>query len=232
MNTKNWFCYFFFIVFLFSISGIQVVKAQDGQDDFALLTQIGIQKKWKHNWATSLSVRAFWNENATEFNRGFINAGIQKSLSKRWDFGVNFRFYEVKNLQNFYEERFRLFVDLAYEYPLSNKLSLTWRGRIQRQSYGGLQEQGYEQARYTLRNKFSLSYQHNWYWNFYVSEEPFIPLNAQSNVFFSNFRTETGIKYRPNLFHSINLFYQLRHPVQLPFNTRYWILGLKYVFRI
>lgn len=213
-------------------AGNQTLHAQDGQDDFAILTQAGIQKKWKHNWSTDLNVRAFWNENASEFNRGFVNAGIGKSLSKNWDMKANIRFYEVKTLSGFYEERFRLFVDLSYKYPIAEKWSLTWRGRVQRQSYGGLKEEGYRPAVYTLRNKFTLTYQHNWYWDFYLSEEPFIPLNTQGSTFFSNFRTETGLKYSPDLHHSINLFYQNRYPVELPFNTRYWILGIKYMFRL
>ena len=229
MNIKS--CFLFCCLFFFVSS--YVVFAQNGQDDFALLTQVGIQKKWKHNWSTDLAFRAFWNENVTEFNRGFVNAGIGYDINKRWSAGANFRFYEVKNLANFYEERFRLFIDLAYEQPIANRWSLSWRGRVQRQSYGGLSDDGYQPAKYLLRNKFALSYQHNWYWSFYASGEPFVSLKSpQKNNLVSNFRTEAGLKYRPTLHHSINVFFQSRYPTQLFSDTRYWIAGIGYMFKI
>ncbi len=218
------------ILWFFSLSPL--LKAQDGQDDFALLTQVGIQKKWKYGLNTDLSVRTFWNENATEFRSGFVNAGIDYSLTSRWSFAFNFRFYEVKNLGNSYEERIRLFIDATYELPLADKWDLSWNGRLQRQSYTGKDEDGTNPAKYTLRNKFSLSYKYNWYWNFYVSGEPFIPLGDNSPVLISNYRSEAGLKYRPNLHHKINLFFQVRHPRPLPFGTRFFIAGIQYTYNL
>ena len=76
MNIKR-----LFFLLLFSFIGF--ANAQN-QQDFALLTQVNIQKKVNKHFAISLNFRGFWNENATELGKAFGEVGVKYQYNKHW----------------------------------------------------------------------------------------------------------------------------------------------------
>lgn len=194
------------------------------QQDFNLLTQVSLTQKWKNGFSTSLSTRAFFMENATELNSVFLEAGMTYKFAKNWKVGAYYRFRESRNARNFFEEQYRSYLDLAYSSPSWNNFSLNWRGRIQRQAYGHPIADGYKDAKYLIRNKFSLEYRYNWYWSGYVAEEIF---TLPTDFSFPARRTSIGASYRSSIHHEFSAFFQQRQPTRFPRLTQ-WVLGLNY----
>lgn len=214
------------IFLLFFISFTLSIWAQN-QQDFNLLTQASLTKKWRHGFSSSISTRAFFMENASELSSVFLEAGLAYKISKNWKTAVCYRFREARNKQNFFEEQYRWYIDLAYQTPNWHNFSLSWRGRFQHQDYGqAFQNDGYKSPKELIRNKFSLQYRYNWYWSGYVAEEIFTSPQLQT---LPSHRSSVGLSYRANVHHEISTFFQQRQPTKFPRTTQFvWGLGYEW----
>lgn len=194
------------------------------QQDFNLLTQINLNKKFRHGWAAHLSMRAFFTENVSEWNSWFLEAGTSYKLSENIKLGAYYRFKDERRRNNVFEEQYRWYVDAAYETPNFKQFSLSYRARYQNQTSGQMIGDTDHPSWHLFRQKIGLSYRYNWYWSAGLNTEFFTDLRTRQWL---SQRNSISLAYRHNLHNAFQLSFQHRMPLIQPATTR-WVLGLQY----
>lgn len=210
---------------------IRPAFSQD-QQDFGIITQLNVQKRFANGFGISGAVRTQWIENASEFSRIFGDIGAFYDFSEKWQIGGGFRFIENKKKNNLFEDESRFYAHIAYETDITDNISLSWRTKIQR-SYFNLDRKEVTAPTDTrLRNRIQANYQWNWYSSNYVSLELFTPLDQVLRYPFNQLRTYIGYQYRITRNHKVGVYYRYQKPLwEHPATTRH-ILGLEYSLKL
>jgi len=222
INMKN-------IVFLLLFSLVGFANAQN-QQDFALITQLNLQKKINKHFGISLNFRGFWNENATELGKTFVEVGAKYQYNKHWAIAGFYRAMKARSLENLYQDVQRFYVDLSYSNKLTKKIDWAYRIRLQEQFYGSDLRDGFKDSRIYTRHKVTLNYDYNWYWSPYVAAEIFYPLNRNLN-FIDQVRATAGISRKFNKSHSLSAYYQIRKPIHSSPDVTQYVAALVYGYK-
>lgn len=224
-SARNWICFIGLFIF------INQSFSQD-QQDFGIISQINVQKRFANGFGISGAMRTQWQNNASEFQRIFGDLGVFYALNKKWEIGGGFRFIENKKRNNLFEDESRFYADIAYETDITDKISIAWRTKIQR-SYFNLDRKEVTAPTDTrLRNRVQLSYQYNWYSSVYASAELFTPLDETLRYPFNQLRTYIGYQHRITRNHKVGIYYRYQKPLwQHPAITRH-ILGVEYALKL
>ncbi len=216
---------------LFLALFFSTVFAQD-QQDFGIISQLNIQKRFANGFGISGAMRTQWSNNASEFSRIFGDLGAFYDLNQKWQIGAGFRFIENKKINNLFEDESRFYADISYSTDLTDHISLSLRSKIQR-SYFNLDRKEVTAPTDTRwRNRAQISYQWNWYSSTYVSAELFTPLDKTLRYPFNQLRTYIGYQYRITRNHKIGVYYRYQKPLwEHPAITRH-ILGLEYALKL
>jgi hypothetical protein len=215
----------FSLFFLF----ISHINAQN-QRDFALITQLNLQKKITNHFSISLNFRGFWNENITELGRAFGEVGVKYQYNKHWAIAGFYRGMKARSMENLYQDVQRFYVDLSYSRNLTKKIDWSYRARLQEQFYGSDLQDGFKSSRIYTRHKITLNYDYNWYWSPYLSAEIFYPLNRKIN-FIDQVRATAGVSYKFNKSNSLSAYYQIRKPIYSTPSVTQYVAGLVYGFK-
>lgn len=200
------------------------------QQDFALITQLNLQKKITNHFAISLNFRGFWNENVSELGKAFAEVGVKYQYNKHWAIAGFYRGMKARSLENIYQDVQRFYVDVSYSNDLTKKIEWSYRARVQNQFYGSDLTDGFKSNRIYTRHKFALSYDYNWYWSPYLSAEVFYPLNRKIN-FLDQVRATAGINYRMTKNHSLSAYYQIRKPIHRSPSVTQYVTGIVYGYK-
>lgn len=200
------------------------------QQDFALLTQVNLQKKLTNHFSISLNFRGFWNENVSELGKVFGEVGVKYQYNKHWAIAGFYRGMKARSLENIYQDVQRFYLDVSYSNDLTKKIEWTYRARLQEQFYGSDLTDGFKTPRIYTRHKLTLNYDYNWYWSPYVSAEFFYPLNRKNN-FIDQVRATAGLNYKITKSNSLSAYYQIRKPLYSAPSVTQYVTGLVYGYK-
>lgn len=212
-------------LFFLVLGGLNVLGQQK---DAVLWTSIQIEKKITRHFSATLFNQYSFNQNVSELGYMFVDAGVVYKYNSNLSASVNYRFAEVKNLANNYEDRQSLYADLAYSKGVGN-FSFGFRTRYQVIYYGLNLENNYRDNRKFSRNKFTLRYKIDARYSVYVSEEQFFRWNTVDKTV--AWRTSCGLFYQFNLYNRIELFYFIQNQVNRIRPRTDYVSGITYYYK-
>ncbi len=200
------------------------------QEDAVLLGGINIEKKFDKKTSFTLFNQYAFNENYSELAYFLFDGGLTYRLTRNISFGVNYRFSEIRNLQNFYQDRQTIYGDISYSKGIDD-FSIALRTRYQVNYYGlSLQEtENYKSNKHFLRNKATLRYKLNPDNTIFVSCEQLYRFDLKDKT--DAWRTGAGISHQFNLHHRIELSYSVYQKVNTKSPDTDYVTSLMYYFR-
>ncbi len=218
--------YYFFYFLIFLCSGIS--KAQ--QKDAVFWGGVNFEKKLSKRFSVSLFNQYALNQNLAELGYYFFDVGINFKYNDHVSLSGNYRLSEIRNLDNFYNDRQVLYGDLSYSKGFGN-FSFALRTRYQ-QSYYGLsftESENYKRNKNFSRNKITIKYKLNRIYSFYISGEQYYRWNNKNRT--EAWRSGIGVYYQFNLYNRIELYYLIQQQVNLKNPQTDYISGITYYYK-
>lgn len=182
-------------------------------NDAGLWLSAGIEKKINSKVSICLNPTFRFNENITELGSVFADIGSEYKLNKRIRFALNYRFVSRRNIDDSYGLRHRFYADFSYRKKI-NRISFTYRLRMQNQYTDLLSSEDGRNPDYAIRNKLQLKYETDTKYSPFVSGEIWYGINYEEKLF-NRYRLVAGLNYEINKYSSIVLSYIF----QREFNT-------------
>ncbi len=221
------FRYLFSGVLFFSfIFPFNDVKAQK---DAGLWANVSLNHQVTRRISVSLSEQIRLNQNVSQVDQVFTDAGITYQWSKSFRTGISYRL-SFRNEIEFYETRHRFYVDLSYRLR-KRPVSMTIRQRFQQQYSGLNTSENGDIPEWYSRTKLAVKYDLSKKYTPYVSVEAFylIDNDDEDNQTFDQMRYEAGFDYDFNRRHSLNLFYMVQTKLLGKESTKF-ISGIGYTY--
>ena len=216
----------FLLLFLFLIIYINGIAQVN---DAGLWTSINIEKKIVNGFTAGLTEEFRFNENVSELGTFFTEIGIAHKLIKKMTAGVSYRFIQNRNLDDSYNVRHRLNLELAYRFKF-HKISASIRERFQSQvKEVQSSDAGFSPINY-LRSKISIKYDLKKKITPWLSFESFYQLNNAAGNEIDNLRYALGFDYKINKQHSISLFYLINKEMNVNHPTTSYNSGISYTY--
>lgn len=181
-----------------------VVSAFAQQQDFAGIATVAIEKNVGKGLSFELSAQAFQNQNLRETGYFFGDVGANFRITRNFSLGVHYRFMELRNLDNFYDDRQIWYGEVNWSKRF-NRLGLQFRSRYQTSVYGLNYADPYKPNKNYWRNRLGIRYRLDYYWQPFISSEWFYRMDKCE---LDNFRHIAGMQYRFNEDWSVSLYYQ------------------------
>ena len=179
----------FLLLLFFPLSLFSQIK------DFQTWNSITIQKSFTKKLDGIFGEELRLQDNCSQFNTSFTDAGLKYELFKNFAVEVYLRF-----IINPDDVAYRPYTDLSYKLKL-HKWYFAPRLRYQHQWEQNKTEKNY------FRPKLTISYKINRHWEPYVSGELFYHAFYYKGDFFDEYRASAGIEHDFNNHHSLKLFY-------------------------
>lgn len=202
-----------------------VTLAAAQQNDFVLLNGYKLEKKWNRSWATSISIQNMFNENASEWWIGFVDAGISFNLTRRLQTEVHVRQIRTKTVQDNLQRR-QLFYHTLSWYESVGKWVVSARHRTQQLTFEDHFSDQFKGPFYYMRDRVVLKYRLNYFVQPYASTEFFFPLNRPNRATIDQFRAAVGCFVVWNDKLRFETYYQVQRPLDRPTATTRFVWGL------
>ncbi len=227
------FCHFGLLIGLLSLFGISQSWSQPYYSDFGSWNTFNAEYKINKSLSAVFTEECRIKENLSVLNLFYTNIGISVSPFKFWKSSLVYRSIEkYREDYHFFSYRHRLMWDNTFKYKLNDKLSVSYRHRLQaevRNVYssadGGVPE-------WYSRNKIETKYSATDKLSPYISAEfryqLHDPRNIESDHYWHRDRYAIGADYDLNKNNTFGLYYliQREYNVSLPENL--FIIGLEY----
>jgi Protein of unknown function (DUF2490) len=208
-----------------------LVACGQGQTDVRALTSFNLEKRIDR----SLSITGFVAQIATydlrEVGFGFADLGLKYRLRKGVSFNANYRYMLRRNLENFYDARQMLYVDVDLKHGLSKRWTLGGTVRFQRLHYVKLFD-AYRSPLTYMRTRINLSYKVNYYWQPMVECEVFLPIDHPVRRTVDQFRVMAGIVHTFNDRLRVELYEQWQQQVNRPARDTYFLTAMNWYYRL
>lgn len=212
--------------------GLLYCNPVEGQiKDAGLWTSINFEAKLVKKLSFTISEELRFNENVTELDASFTDAGVTYKLNKHFQIAANYRFTQRHRDENYYSFRHRFYTDIKYSKKLK-PFEIAFRTRFQdqisdigRASDGGVPE-------YYLRNKLSLNWNLDKPYKPYISIELFSLLNYPRSFAFNANRIAAGLEYAISKHHKIDVYYMIQKELNVSNPETDFIIGLGYYYKI
>jgi hypothetical protein len=202
-----------------------VLLASAQQNDFVLLNGYKLEKKWNRSWATSIAVQNMFNENASEWWIGFVDAGVSFNLTRRLQTELHMRQIKIKTTDNIQQRR-QLFYHTLSWYDSFGKWVVSARHRTQQLTYEDHFADQFKGPFFYMRDRFVLKYRLNYFMQPYASAELFFPLNRANRPTVDQYRAAIGCFFVCNDKLRFETYYQVQSPVGRPTSTTRYVLGV------
>ncbi|MEY4084320.1 MAG: hypothetical protein RL074_107 [Bacteroidota bacterium] len=215
------------ILFIFFCAWMNISIAQV-QKDAVFWGTLGLDKKLNDRFSIEAVTQWSFNQNMRELSTAFIDLGTSLRLTKSWTLGINYRFIEWRNLDNFYQPIHRFYADASYLKSI-NQHMLQYRFRWQNQLYDFNFTDPYKNEKEIIRNKLLYKYNLDRKYAIYGSFEHFFRLNQFNRT--QAIRTELGIALKQDLHNRFNFYFMQ----QVLFFTKHpridFIYGITYTYK-
>lgn len=217
-------CCFLWIACFFAFAA----KAQ--QRDAGFTGAISIEKKFTKRTSVTFFNLYGLNENGTELGYMILDAGLNYRIDRNFTLGMNYRFGEVRNLQNFYEERQYLYGDIAWAKGWGD-FGISLRTRYMTKYYGWGMEDGnnYRASKHYLRNRAAIKYDLDHNNEIFISAEQIFRTDQYDHT--ENWRYGTGISHRFDQRNRIQFTYTIDRSVNTSRKEIQFISGVTYFYR-
>ena len=222
MNKNYIFLLFSFLVISFN--------SFSQEEDAGLWTSVDIQKKLSSNSTLSFSEELRFNENISQLGTAFTEIGFSHKIIKRLTGSIAYRFIQVRQLDDSYSTRHRLFIDLAYRVKYK-KIIFTLRERLQSQVKDVQSSDADLSPQYTsLRNKLTVKYDTDKKYTPWIACEMYYQLSNPDGNEIDNMRYSLGVDYKFNKKNSITLSYLINQEVNVNNPLTSYIVGVNYSY--
>jgi Protein of unknown function (DUF2490) len=193
---------------------IFLIAAADGyaqlQRDMVLYTGLTVEKKISRSFTASFFNQYILNQNLNELGRVYSDVGITFNLNYRFSGELHYRYIKSRNLENFYDDLQRPYMDLIYSKRIK-KFNINFRTRFQETFYGRHFYETYHQTLAYNNNEITISWRRNYYLQPYVSLETFYPLNNPQRKVIDQWRETIGLYYIFNRIYKVEGYYQIQN---------------------
>jgi hypothetical protein len=203
------------------------VNGQKQQDAVAWV-MVNIEKKITNRFSLGLMTQTAFNQNFREMGAAYLDLGVTYKLSKHISVAGNYRFTEIRNLDNFYQPSQRVYADVTLSKGYK-KFYFQFRSRIQMQYYGIDPTDSYRASKYMNRNRFSIKYNINRVYSPYIFLEQFYRLNNAHNT--ESIRAGIGLTYKFNLQHRIDFYFLNQFQMNRNTSRIDYIYGATYSYK-
>lgn len=198
------------------------------QQDAVGWATLSAEKKINQHVSVTFLNQYVFNQNVAELGLFFFDGGINYRLNNHIAVSANYRFIQVRNRDNFYNNRQQWYLDLSFSKGIG-RFWLNFRSRYQQQFYGLSFTDNYKPNSYYSRNKLTLRYKISWYYSLLMSEELFYRLANISG--FDAHRTSIGISRQLNLHHRLEFSYALQQQMNQKNKRTDFITGITYYYK-
>ncbi len=198
------------------------------EQDAGLWLTANIEKKINNNWKAALSQEFRLKENYSQLGTYFTDIGIQYKISKSFNASLNYRFIEKLQPDLTYDERNRLYLDIAYRYK-QHKWNVIFRTRFQDQIKSVGSNEDFSEPQYYWRNKLTVKHSIKKF-DPYLSFELFYPLNKPEGNEIDEWRISLGTSYELNKKNSLNGYFLVDKEINVNNPLTSFITGIEYTF--
>ncbi|HNR20939.1 MAG TPA: DUF2490 domain-containing protein [Bacteroidia bacterium] len=213
----------FFLLFFFSLPALAQVK------DAGLWLNFAVERKITQKVTMELSQELRLNENISELATAFTEIGGEYKFNKRFSAGLYYRYIQRRQLNDYYLNSHRWFVDVSYKRKIK-KISLTLRQRLQSQVRALETSSESKVPEYYMRTKLTCKLDLDKKYTPFVSGEIFYPVFNGEDLFIDNHRFSVGCDYEFNKRHSVTLFYMINSEVNVNDPWTDYISGASYKY--
>lgn len=236
-NIKPYKKSFFFRTLLIGIVCIHTIHSQtEDTNDLESWNSITVRYKPNKKWSFELQEQLRLDENISEISEYFTQLGIERSITKNFDFGVGLRFIRENDNEGSiqgYENHFRFHLDAMYKHELK-RFTLQYRLRYQNKNDLSISTSEGDYAKQNIRFKAGMEYNFkNWKLDPKFSAELFNRFQKEEDDNgFSKLRFTLGTDYKFKKLGKLGLFYRIEKDLNetIPETTN--IIGLKYIYTI
>lgn len=173
------------------------------QQDAVLWAGLNLEKKITRQLEVSATMQSGFNQNWQELRFAYAGAGISWRWSPNWTTTLRYRFSQVRNLENFYDDRQVVMADLSYAKSW-NAWTASFRTRYQQQFYGLHldQDENYKNNKHIIRNRVSLRYRINTANSLLLAQEQYYRMDLVDATI--AWRTGLGFTHKFDLHHKLD----------------------------
>ena len=200
------------------------------ENDAVLLTSINIEKKFNKKTSFTFFNQYAFNENYSELGYFLFDGGLTYKLNRNLSFGLNYRFSENRNLQNFYQDKQVVYGDITWSKGI-NDFSISLRSRYQVNFYGlsFSETDNYKSNKHFLRNKATIRYRLDTQNAIFLSYEQIYRFDTKDKT--DTWRAGAGISHQFNLHHRVEAGYSIYQKVNTKTPDTDYVTSLSYYFR-
>lgn len=204
-------------------------KATAQVKDAGLWLNFSMEKKFTKKISASLSQELRFNENISELGTAFTEVGGEYKFNKRFTGELYYRYVQKRQLNDYYLNSHRWFVDLSYKRKIK-KISFTLRQRVQAQVRALETSSESKLPEYYMRTKLALKMDLDKKYTPFIAGEIFYPAFSGQDLFIDNTRFSLGFEYDFNKRHSVTLFYMINTEVNVNDPWTDYISGASYKY--
>jgi hypothetical protein len=198
------------------------------KEDFRIWLDLKVEKKLTQKWHLEGRGALRFNENIREVGSYYGDFGVGYRLTKKLKLEVHYRFSGKSNDEGYFHKRHRYYADLSYKIKTGTPLSVTLRGRFQKQYTDVFSsEDGFNPAN-TFRLAITPAYKYKQYQPYFRTEVFYLYDN--SDKYFNRIRYRLGTQYEFNKRNSLDVFYMIQQELHSDNPTRAYVLGFSYKF--
>jgi hypothetical protein len=212
------------IIFFLSICYSYEANCQ--VQDFGAWIGVNGEKKITQKLAVSLSQEIRLNENASEVETFFTDCGLGYKI-KAFKFSANYRFINKREINNFYSNRHRTYLDITYKQKIK-KFQFSFRERLQVQFTDYLYSETGKIPRYLARHRLLVKYLPDKRIKPYIGTEMHIAILKMNENYINEIRGIAGITYELNKSNELELFFIHKREVNVRDPWWEYIIGFSY----
>jgi len=224
--------YFFFLLFFFFFLSFNL-PAQKLPEDAWLWNTLSINKQLSRKWSLGVDEELRLFDNMSRVNLFFTNVGASYKLNKVFKFSLVYRFINKNQDGEYYSQRHRLYIDIAYKKKVLRNLALAYRLRFQGQVRDYYSSDNGKDVESYMRHKFDVLYTYKKYTPYLAAEFRFQFTNpgfSQANDLWDRARYYLGCNYDFNKKHSFGIYYMIQHDFNNQRMENDFTLGWQYTY--
>lgn len=217
------------LVLVFSSGCMHSLYAQ--QKDFEGIFSVNLEKKISRSFSIEVLEQNTFNQNMNELSYWFVETSLSYRLTRNLSFSGAYRFMELRNRDNFYNNRQILIGDINYSKSIK-RFSFSARARFQNMYYGDLFDTYYRAPKLYNRDRITLRYKYSYYFAPYISAELFFPINNPVNKSMNMVRGTVGLFYQFNERFKTEVYYQIQQQLNVKNKYTFYVASLNLYYTI
>ncbi len=170
------------------------IQASSQTEDAGAWMYFVLEKDLPDKFTTGIELDVRLNENLSEARSIFSEVYLSKEWSDAFSSTLTYRALARRNLENNYNDRDRLSLDLKYKLKVG-EVSMQYRFRVQRR-LGLLGSEGALNSNFGYRHKVKATYDLNKKWEVSLAGESFYAAQNTSNLLQTDIRVKASLEYK------------------------------------